>query len=541
VLLTQQHLRERLPEGGAMVVYLNSESEALEQEGRGNLLVGVEPENAAYVIYTSGTTGRPKGVCICHRSVCNLARVEIEAFHLGRPDSAILQFSSMSFDAAVWEWCSALLSGARLVLASRDTLLPGRGMIDLLEQEQIETVTLPPSVVAVMPEREGLALQTMVIAGEPWRAELVHFWAQGRRVLNAYGPTESTVCATISDPIRAEGIPPMGRPITNIQVYVLDDWQKPVAVGVVGELYIGGAGLARGYLGQPKETAAKFVPNPFGTEAGARLYRSGDRVRWRADGTLEYIGRVDHQVKLRGYRIELGEIENILQQNDLVQQVVVRVREIRLGDLRLLAYVVPQPQRSSSLGEEAANGAPVKSRMEDSAWKNELLDLAAAHLPHFMVPSDIIVMNALALTPNGKIDDKALPLPGAPANTLEDTRPSTPAEEIVVRVWERILGQNNIGIHSDFFEIGGHSLFATQVIARLEEAFAIKLPLRTIFDTRTVAALAAKITELNPGAPTASMGPSLTEDIEAFLSELEQLPEQDEGLVLDPDLPSRNS
>jgi len=302
----------------------------------------------------------------------------------------------------------------------------------------------------------------------------------GGRLINGYGPTENTTftcCHVMSADTLIEHTVPIGRPIANTRVYVLDPHLQPVPVGVYGELYIGGDGLAREYLHQPELTAEKFVPDPFSSEAGARLYRSGDRVRYLADGNIEFLGRIDHQVKIRGYRIELGEIESALQQHPAVREVVVLAREDVPGDKRLVAYVVAQSAPADLVDELRAH--------------------LRASLPEYMVPSAFVTLDALPLTPVGKVDRKALPVPERSASQQAAyVAPRTPSEGILCGIWAEVLGLERIGIEDDFFELGGHSLLATQVVSRVRQALSVELPLRELFSFPTIAELGARIEAL---------------------------------------------
>ena len=324
-------------------VRLDVDWEEIEKQPNENLRTEVTPDNLAYAIYTSGSTGRPKGVLIQHRGVANLAFAQSEAFAVS-PESRVLQFASISFDAAISEIFKTLLSGATLCLAKPGSLMPVDPLLNLLRTQKITTVTLPPSVWALLPSDALPSLQTAVTAGEACSSQIAASWGRnGRRFLNAYGPTEVTVCASISKPLDGDARPPIGPPIANTQVHVLDANMHPVPVGAVGELYVGGVGLARGYLHRPELTAQAFVPDPFSNQPGRRLYRTGDLGRYLRDGNLEYIGRVDQQVKVRGFRIELGEIESALKQHPSVRDAVVVAREDTPGDKRLVAYLISEP------------------------------------------------------------------------------------------------------------------------------------------------------------------------------------------------------
>jgi amino acid adenylation domain-containing protein len=340
LVLTEQRLADRVPaDGSARIIALDAHAGSISLQSDANCPSGVRPGNLAYVIYTSGSTGKPKGVEIEHRGVCNLARAQARAFDV-RSDSRVLQFASLSFDASVSEIFMALTTGAALCLPGARAQWAGPALIGLLREHKITHVTLPPSVLAVLPADELPALRSLVIAGEACPAELVARWASGRRVFNAYGPTENTVCATIGECEAGAGggNPDIGRPMEHVQVYVLDRQLRPVPIGVAGELYIGGVGLARGYRNRARLTEDSFIPHPW--SAGARLYRSGDLARWRPGGTLDFIGRVDQQVKVRGFRIELGEIEAVLRQHPAVRDAAVLVRRDHPGQERLVAYVV---------------------------------------------------------------------------------------------------------------------------------------------------------------------------------------------------------
>jgi amino acid adenylation domain-containing protein len=447
------------------------------------------PAHPAYVIYTSGSTGHPKGVVVCHRGVSSLAAAQIEHFEVDS-GSRVLQFASPSFDAAFSELCVGLLSGAALVVAPPEKLVPGAALCALAARRHVTHVTLPPSALAVLPSGEGLPrVKTLVVAGEACPGELVTAWSPNRRMINAYGPTETTVCATMSGPLsHATQLPlPIGRPITNVQVYVLGVGLQLVPTGMAGELYVAGWGLARGYLNQPGLTAARFVANPFGP-AGTRLYRTGDLVRWRAEGELEFLGRVDDQVKVRGYRIEPGEIEAALTAHPRVAQAVVIAREDRPGDQRLVAYVVAADPSSTGQTPPSSWTNPTAAR-DTAALMDALREFVRVRLPEYMVPAAVVVLERLPLTPNGKCDRAALPAPEF--RSVEGGRtPRTPQEQLLCELFADVLGLVVVSVDDDFFDLGGHSLLATRLVSRVRATLGVELGLRALFETSTVAGLA---------------------------------------------------
>jgi amino acid adenylation domain-containing protein/non-ribosomal peptide synthase protein (TIGR01720 family) len=351
VLLTTKNLGAGLPAHAADVIYLDADWEQIATQSEENPVINVQSESLAYVIYTSGSTGTPKGVMVPHRGLCNLAQAQIKLFDV-QPTSRVLQFASVSFDASISEIVMTLCAGATLYLDSKEALLPGDTLSEYLQAREITHVTLPPTALAVMPLVPLPQLQTIIVAGEACPQELIARWATGRNFFNAYGPTEGTVCATVSEPLDGSKPAPIGKPIPNVRVYILDDRLQPVPVGVPGELYIAGVGIARGYLNRPDLTAEKFISNPYDNEPYKRLYKTGDRARYLSDGNIEFLGRIDHQVKLRGYRIELGEIESLLSKHSQVREAVVVGREDRSGDRRLVAYVVPQLENIHALPEQ---------------------------------------------------------------------------------------------------------------------------------------------------------------------------------------------
>ncbi|WP_233166665.1 non-ribosomal peptide synthetase, partial [Archangium sp. Cb G35] len=469
VILTHQSLLPVLPSHPAHVVRLDSQSDAISRHPERTLPPLATAGNLAYVIYTSGSTGQPKGTLLAHRGLCNtaLAAVRAHGFH---PHSRVLQYAAFGFDASVAEVFATLLAGACLVLAPRERLMPGEPLRTLLREQRVSAVTLTPSVQAQQPT-EGLeGLHTLISAGEATSSELVRRWAPGRTYLNAYGPTEVTVCATITPVSVSPERVTLGKPWPNTRLYVLDEALQPVPAGIPGELYIGGVGLARGYLGRPELTAERFLPNPFGPE-GSRLYRTGDRVRWLSHGELEYLGRADTQVKLRGFRIEPGEIESTLLLHPTVSEACVIAREDVPGDKRLVAYLV------------ARESAP-----------SELRDFLRQRLPEYMVPSAFVVLAALPLTANGKVDKKALPAPdGSALSQRAFLPPVTGTERALAGIWAQLLRVEKVGLEDDFFALGGHSLLATQAVSRVRSVLGVELPLRALFESSTLSALSARV------------------------------------------------
>ncbi|WP_201367419.1 non-ribosomal peptide synthetase, partial [Dictyobacter formicarum] len=442
----------------------------------------VLPTNLAYMIYTSGSTGTPKGVAVTHQGIGNLASAQAHTFALSA-HSRELQFASLSFDASVSEIMMALLSGATLYLASQQQLLPGPDLLRLLHEQAITHLTLPPSALAVLPHEENSLpdLQTLIVAGEACDPDLMSVWATTHHFFNAYGPTETTVCASIAACLPHEPLS-IGRPIAQTQLYVLDAHLQPVPIGVTGELYIGGIGLARGYHQRADLTAERFVPHPFSTLPGQRLYRSGDRVRYRADGSLEYLGRLDEQVKLRGYRIEPGEIEQLIRQIPGVQSCVVLLQEHEGLGKQLVAYLVPAPGQNPS---------------------SDAIRLALREkVPPYLIPSFFIILEALPITTTGKVDRQAL-LAFTPAwSQSSETEgrqeePLTPIEELVMMVWREVMHVPQLTRTSNFFALGGHSLLATQIAARIQTLVQISLPVRTLFEAPTIVELAERIEQIS--------------------------------------------
>ncbi|MFB8237929.1 non-ribosomal peptide synthase/polyketide synthase [Kitasatospora purpeofusca] len=428
--------------------------------------------NPAYVIYTSGSTGRPKGVVISHQGLANGAALQRHSFPVG-PGDRVLQFASHSFDASYWSLSMALFSGATLVAAPEERLTVGPVLAELIAERRITHVLLPPSPLAAMPEDSLDTLRVLLTGGEALPAETVATFAPRVRMFNEYGPTEVTVLATQHGPLTADGTtPPIGRPIDNYRVYVLDRALRPVPVGSVGEMYAAGPGLARGYLGRAGLTSERFVADPFGP-AGGRMYRTGDLARWTPSGELAFVGRADDQVKIRGFRIELGEVEAAVRSHPAVQDAAVVVREDRPGDRRLVAYAVT----------EGADGEDLRRHLGD-------------RLPQHMVPSAFVLLDEMPLTRNGKADRAALPEPVAARGSRR--APSTPHEEMLCGLFADVLGVPEVGLDDDFFLLGGHSLVAIRLVGRIRTAFGVNVPIRVVFDAPTPGALVAEIEALLP-------------------------------------------
>jgi amino acid adenylation domain-containing protein len=449
----------------------------------------VHADNLAYVIYTSGSTGKPKGVAMPHRPLVNLLSWQASEFRASR-ELRTLQFAPLSFDVSVQEIFTTWCVGGTLVLITEDVRRDPPRLLDLLADAQVTRMFLPPTVLQMVAEafptsaHSTLSLREVITAGEQLQvtSEVIALFTGigGAALCNHYGPTETHVVTQfrlVGSPENWPAAPPIGRPIANTEVYVLDRHLQPVPIGVPGELYIGGDGLARGYLNRPDLTAERFLPHPFRQDPAARVYKTGDRVRVWPDGTLEFLGRLDHQVKLRGFRIELGEVEAALRQHPAVQDTLVLVRDEPPGEKRLVAYVVPRDGATAS-------GEDLRRALRQT-------------LPDYMVPAACVLLRAFPLTPNGKVDRRKLSTvaPDRSGKEAAYEAPRTPVEEGLARIWADILSLDRIGIHDNFFDRGGHSLLAARLVSSIRSTFQVDLPLRTVFETPTVGGLALAVVQ----------------------------------------------
>ena len=517
VLLTQERLVERLPDKHeAEVVCLDADWPVIARKAEGNDTSGATADNLAYAIYTSGSTGQPKGVMIEHRALSSYVAAAIAAYEMTASDR-VLQFASLSFDASVEEIFPSLACGGTLVLRSDRMVDSMQRFVRECTERAISVLDLPTAFwheLVLAFESEGLALppsvRLVIIGGEKALAERVAQWhahtaqtVRPARLINTYGPTEATVVATLCElrtgaghDLVTQSEVPIGRPLGNAHIYILDGSLNPLPIGVPGELHVGGSGLARGYINRPELTSERFIPDPFGDAPEARLYKTGDIARWRNDGNIEFLGRVDDQVKIRGFRVELGEIEAVLRQHPALRGTAVLARMHASGDERLVAYVVP-------------HWRPAPTARELGGYLKE-------RLPEYMVPSAFVTLDRLPLTPSGKVDRKALPSPDPSGFRAENAyaEPRTPVEEQLVEIWEEVIGLERVGIHDNFFELGGHSLLATRVVSRVRKVFQVELPLLSLFEEPTIAGLALVLTQMQAEAEI---------DIEQMLAQVEQL------------------
>jgi non-ribosomal peptide synthetase component F len=539
VLLTQHRLREAFPVQGARIIELDRLPPEIERMPEDDPESGVRPDDLAYVIYTSGSTGTPKGAMIAHRGLVNYLSWCTTAYAVAQGNGAPVH-SSIGFDLTVTSLFAPLMVGQRVTLLPEGVALESLGSA-LRSTGGFSLVKITPSHLELLARelaadqdgpaaaqeawREGLAVEGLsffqaqgfngsrarstswtrafVIGGEELTAEGLSFFrehAREIRLINEYGPTETVVgcCVYEVPPDIQPGPVPIGQPIANTRLYVLDRHLRPVPVGVPGELYIGGDGVARGYLHRPGLTAERFIPDPFSVTPGARLYKTGDLARWSPGGQLEFRGRVDHQVKIRGYRVELGEIEAALAQHPAVREAVVVVREDAPEDQRLVAYWTAQGP--------------------DLPGAGELRGHLSLRLPEYMVPSAFVALSEMPLTKNGKVNRRALPAPDRSRNGAggELAAPRNPIEQALSEIWAQVLGVERIGVTDHFFELGGHSLLATQVVSRVRDAFGVSLLLRQVFASPVLADLAVVVMRSIAEA-------AADEDLELVLAELSNI------------------
>jgi amino acid adenylation domain-containing protein len=487
ILLTQERLKHILRAHAVNVVCVDTDWETIAGYSEQNPETQTTPDSLTYVTYTSGSTGKPKGIAMIQRPLVNL--LEWQRLHTDpREAERTLQFASLSFDVSFQDMFSTWISGGTVVMISDDARRDIAGLAKLIAENAITRLFIPAVALQVL--AEGFSSQAhwsaplrRVIAGSEQlqitRAITKMF--EGLKdcsLHNEYGPSETHVVTALAlgaSPSSWPERPPVGRPIANTRIYLLDRFMQPVPLGVAGELYIGGVCLARGYLNRPDLTAERFIPDPFGELPGARLYKTGDLARYLPDGNIEFLGRIDHQVKVRGYRIELGEVEAVLAEHTAVREAVVLAREHTQGDKRLVAYLVIHGEHSLNIGD--------------------LRNFIKERLPDYMVPSGFVLLDELPLTPNGKVDRKALPPPDVARSDPNETyvAPRSVTEEVLCEIWARVLGCERLGIQDNFFDLGGHSLLATQVISRVREALQQEVPLRYLFEAPTVASLVEKM------------------------------------------------
>ncbi|MTJ10019.1 non-ribosomal peptide synthetase, partial [Anabaena sp. UHCC 0204] len=479
VLLTQKHLLETLPAHSAQTVYLDQDENLFLTQSIANPISNATSENLVYVIYTSGSTGKPKGAMNTHKGLCNRLLWMQDTYQLTASDH-VLQKTPFSFDVSVWEFFWTLLTGASLVIAKPGGHQDSRYLVQLIAQEKITTLHFVPSMLQVFLEETELEkcgnIKRIICSGEALSLNVKNrFFNQLNAELhNLYGPTEASIDVTYwtCQANSNEKIVPIGRPIANTQIYILDKHLQPVPIGVIGELHIGGVGLARGYWNKPELTQEKFISSPFAS--GKFLYKTGDLARYLPNGIIEYLDRIDYQVKIRGFRIELGEIESTLNQHPDVQVNVVIVREDKPGNQHLVAYIVSKSQQE-------INTIELRSFLQDK-------------LPSYMLPTAFVVLDKLPLSPNGKVDRQALPAPeiGFEPNQ-QQVLPRNPVEEQVAKIWAEVLGLQQVGIYDNFFELGGHSLLATQVISKIRQTFQVELSLRRFFELPTIDSFSQEI------------------------------------------------
>lgn len=511
-ILTQEHLRLNLPDTRSDVICFDSEWQKISLEDTELLDDNITPENPANVIFTSGSTGLPKGVVTLHRGLLNQSLAAMSYYEV-KPTDRVLQFASLSFDVAAEEIFPTWIAGATVVLKTDPIFFSTQSFTRFIHEQEITLLNLPTSFwkewahqVHYLKEKLPTSLRTVIIGSEKAATTSLSKWYEIAgskiRLINAYGPTETTVGSTVFDATNASDLAdtypsvPIGKPIANTQVYVLDSNLEPVPVGVPGELFIAGAGLARGYLKHPDLTVQKFIPNPFASEPGDRLYRTGDLVKYLADGNIQFLDRMDHQVKIRGFRVEPGEIEAVLRSHPSICEAVIMVREDTPGDHRLVAYLVPDDAHALEI--------------------SGLRQLLKQRLPAFMIPDSWVILDSLPLTRNGKINFKALPSPDAgPVEQRPGyVAPRSPIELQLVKIWEKILGKKPVGISDNFFDLGGHSLLAVRLFTEIERIAEKNLPLVTLFQAPTIEQLTVILADSGWSPPWSSLVPIQPEGFE---------------------------
>jgi amino acid adenylation domain-containing protein len=504
VVLTQRRLLEKLPRHDAVTVCLDTDELSIAQASVEGAPASVEAKNLVCVLYTSGSTGKPKGVMFQHQSLACYIKTACQKFGLN-PDDRVLQFASISFDGATEEIWLTLLSGAQLVLRTSEMLDSLPAFLRACQEWRISVLDLPTAywhaITAELNNGNAVvsaSLRLVIVAGERVSPEYLKGWQRyvgsHVRLVNAYGPTEATIVATICDiasfPSEGSDVP-IGQPISNVQVYLLDSHLQPVPVGTPGELYIGGRGVTRGYFNAPELTAERFLPDPFIAEPGARLYRSGDLARYLPNGTLEFLGRADHQIKLRGFRIEPGEVEAVLAQHSDVREALVMAREDIPEQKRLVAYVVPHHAQT--------------------ALHEELRSFAQERLPEYMVPSLFVMLERFPLTPNGKIDRGALPVPTTRSGLAESfVAPRTSIEQLLAQMWSELLQIDQISVYDNLFALGVHSLLMAQVVSRIRMVFHVELSISVLLKRPSIAEI-AEIIEVTKVANAPMNVPAITQ------------------------------
>lgn len=523
VLVTQESMLPYLPPNSAEILCLDNadtKSTPYDETDDENPVSGVKPENLAYVIYTSGSTGKPNGVLVTHRNVMRLFEATDSWFHFG-PEDVWTLFHSCAFDFSVWELWGALFYGGRLVIISYDVSRSPRGFYKLLLREGVTVLNQTPSAFyqliqaeEMLESEDDLALRLIIFGGEALELQYLKPWIKRHgdkrpQLVNMYGITETTVHVTYR-PLTAEDVQNglgsvIGVPIPDLQLYVLDQYLRPVPIGIAGELYVGGAGLARGYLNRPELNAERFIPNPFNSEPGARLYITGDVVRYLFNRDLEYIGRADQQVQIRGFRVELGEIEAVMTEHEAVSQTVVVVQENQPEDQRLVAYFVPQSSRAVAV--------------------SELRKHLQTKLPKYMIPHHFVQLDALPLTPNGKVDRRALPPPPEERQAEEAyVAPRNEVEKMIAHIWQELLHVRTVGVHDSFFDLGGHSLLLVKMLGRLQESSAGELSIVDFFRYPTVETLAKFLTQEQDVKPSFAKTQELVKKQKESLKRQKQLP-----------------